>query len=129
MDEAFNYLRDTRGWHEGLARATAKAKGICSYCEENLMTSRVGYSSITLDHLLPKSLYPELEEHPNNHVLSCASCNTMKRTWNPIRDGEEALKMLENHREELISRVQESLTEAIEKRYIQWQEVKKYFTS
>ena len=129
MDDSFKYLYETRGWHEGLARATAESKGICKYCDDDLLESRVGYTSITLDHLLPQKLYPDFVEHPKNHVLCCASCNLMKRDWDPIRVGENPGQMLKENQDELITRVRKKLNEAIDRRKTEWLEVKAHVAS
>lgn len=129
MTDTFKYLYEVRGWHEGLARATAEAHGVCRYCDESLVDSKVGYSSITLDHLLPKSRYSNLTEHPQNHVLSCASCNLLKRDWDPIHAGEDPEFMLLEKREELVERVKKELCVKINKRRTEWIEVSEYIAS
>ncbi|MGL4500396.1 MAG: retron system putative HNH endonuclease, partial [Planktothrix sp.] len=45
----------------------------CSYCETKLT-----YSSLDVEHLLPKKEYPERENEWNNFLLSCKVCNSIK---------------------------------------------------
>ena len=49
--------------------------GICPFCDQ-------GYVS-TLDHVLPKSLYPALAVAPDNLVGACRDCNTAKSDLAP----------------------------------------------
>jgi uncharacterized protein (TIGR02646 family) len=44
----------------------------CSYCEAKLP------ASLAVEHVLPKSLNPELEREWNNFLLGCTNCNSTK---------------------------------------------------
>jgi uncharacterized protein (TIGR02646 family) len=44
----------------------------CSYCEIQL-------SSLAVEHIQPKKLYPILEKEWNNFLLACPSCNSIKK--------------------------------------------------
>jgi len=108
------------GYFEGIALAVIQAQGCCVYCHEDLLANQLGYSSITMDHLLPKTLYPEVAWDNRNHVLACSSCNGMKGSHDPLNAGEAATEMLISRQAELIERVREYLASAIEKRRAEW---------
>ena len=44
----------------------------CSYCERRLPTS------LAVEHILPKSLKPDLETEWTNFLLACTNCNSVK---------------------------------------------------
>jgi len=119
------------GWYKGLARAVVDAKGCCVYCEEDLLVTRLGYSSIVMDHLLPRSVFsqPEIEANHDNHVLACSSCNGMKENFNPLQPGEDPLWMLSEKQSLLIERVREALGDKIEARKTEWSAIQKKITS
>ena len=112
------------GYFEGIAQAVVNADGHCVYCREDLLQTRLGYSSITMDHLLPKSLHPELAWEKSNHVLACSSCNGMKGNYNPLQAGEVGAEMLSAQQSQLIERVRSYLAVAIQKRRSEWERVK-----
>jgi len=123
MSSTAEFLMSTYGWSEGIARAMERTAGICECCCEDLLSSRAGYSSIVMDHLLPKSKYESEERNLENHVLSCASCNSMKGNYDPLREGEKPAEMLRSHRDELIQRVRAYLKDKIYERKLEWQAV------
>ena len=129
MNKIAEFLKLEMDWYEGLARAIECANGNCVYCGENLVETRLGYSSIEMDHLLPKSIYKKVEWDFDNHVLSCSSCNGMKKNWNPLEEGENALEMLRGNKQEIINRVSDYLSDKIEARENEWQRVRAKFTS
>lgn len=49
----------------------------CSFCEQ-----RLG-ASLAVEHVLPKSLYPDLELSWDNFLLACTNCNSTKGKKNP----------------------------------------------
>ena len=53
----------------------AAPNGICPFCAQR----DVG----TLDHYLPKSVFPELAVTPVNLIPACASCNKLKDVYTP----------------------------------------------
>jgi hypothetical protein len=77
-----------------------------------------------MDHILPKSAFPDLEDDFENHVLCCASCNTMKGTWNPLKENEDARQMILQYQAELILRIRNWLDPKISARTKQWHEVR-----
>ena len=124
MSSTKEVLMSTYGWSEGIARAMERAAGICEYCCEDLLSSRLGYSSIVMDHLLPKSKYESEERNLETAVLSCVSCNSMKGNYDPLREGEKPAEMLRSHRDELIQRVRAHLKDKIDERKREWQAVR-----
>lgn len=55
----------------------------CGYCGENLIADTGRIFNAELDHLLPKTKYPELKEVEHNWVLACRLCNQLKRDFDP----------------------------------------------
>jgi hypothetical protein len=56
----------------------------CVYCGKDMLESyATAYYNYTYDHLLPRSVYPELEGIDWNNLLSCCACNSIKNAWNP----------------------------------------------
>ena len=124
MNNVVDYLCDKWCWSEAIAKAAVEFKGCCAYCDEDLLDTRLGYSSISLDHLLPKANYPDLVGYSLNHILSCASCNWMKGSLNVIDSGEDPKQMLDNNRYELIVRVRKKLVDKIKARESEWQSIR-----
>jgi uncharacterized protein (TIGR02646 family) len=50
----------------------ARMGDYCSYCEVAL------HSDIDVEHVLPKSLNPDLELEWSNFLLACGNCNSIK---------------------------------------------------
>ncbi len=123
LDKRVEILKTKYRWYEGIARALVDAKGRCVYCGEDLMDTRLGYSSIVMDHLLPKAIYSEFEHNYTNHVLSCSSCNSIKGNFDPVRNGENPQSMLEN-RELLIERCIAHLKAKIDARKLEWEDIR-----
>lgn len=57
--------------------------GICPFCDHRAVS--------TLDHLLPKKLFPTLAVAPDNLVGSCADCNKLKLAFAPAEAAEVVL--------------------------------------
>ncbi|WP_299615312.1 HNH endonuclease [Pelagibius sp.] len=57
--------------------------GVCPFCDHGPVS--------TLDHILPKSLYPVLAVTPDNLVGSCKDCNTAKLTAVPTCERDATL--------------------------------------
>lgn len=58
-------------------------QGLCPLCSQRRVS--------TLDHYLPKSLYPLLSVTPINLIPSCSDCNTGKKINFPSKSSEETL--------------------------------------
>lgn len=123
-DLKVKFLINEHGYYEGIAHALVEAKGCCVFCGENILKTRLGYSSLVMDHLLPKAIFPELEREIRNHVLSCSSCNSMKGNHDPLLEGESPKEMVEKNRDELIRRVQILLAEKILQREEEWKSIR-----
>jgi hypothetical protein len=65
----------------------------CVYCGKDMLESydAVFYGG-SLDHLLPKGEYREIEDVDWNRVLSCRACNTIKNIFDPNKTGDLYLK-------------------------------------
>lgn len=61
----------------------APSHGVCPLCSHRLVT--------TLDHYLPKALYPKLSVVPINLIPACTDCNRGKLTNYPRTEDEETL--------------------------------------
>lgn len=93
------------GFSKDLAIVYVRANGRCEYCGADLLMSRQGYAIAEIDHLLPKSKYPEYSTNINNLVLSCRTCNGIKRNENILCSGElPDLVTDQGKRSELIQR-------------------------
>jgi len=70
--------------HHAFSVETAPMAGLREHLNEPVMASRCPFCGVsesgTLDHYLPKELYPEFSVFALNLVPSCAKCNTRKRT-------------------------------------------------
>ena len=118
MDKRVQILKSKYRWYEGTALVLIEANGKCVYCGENLMDTRLGYSSMVMDHLLPKAIYPVVEYDYRNHVLSCVSCNSMKGNYDLLEGGENPDNML-NNREILVRRCIDYLQPKIDSRKLE----------
>lgn len=56
----------------------------CAYCR---MDISMATSYFTIEHIVPKSMYPEWMYNPKNICLSCAVCNSSKNDKNVLRGG------------------------------------------
>lgn len=97
--------------------------GKCAYCDEDLVSNRISYSAAMIDHLLPRSRYPGFGSDPMNLVLSCASCNSIKNSHDPLKPGEDPGEMLKNKRGELIQRIRSEVQEEVSLRNGAFQKV------
>ncbi len=67
--------------------------GRCVFCRRIIDESQC---PATIEHLLPKAIYPQFETLPENLVLSCFSCNSQKREKIPLIDSMQSVN-LENY--------------------------------
>jgi len=67
------------GWSQETAKCWQLADFRCVYCGMNLLASLDMYWLGVIDHLLPKSRFPDLSEVASNKVLACRLCNFLKR--------------------------------------------------
>ena len=91
---AVNRLIDLKFW-EPHARKLVRRNGRCVYCGADVLHDRLGYATLQWDHLLPKAHYRELKHDPNNIVLACQLCNSLKWDYDPS-NGTGTADMLQN---------------------------------
>lgn len=91
------------GWEEPIAVAFARAGGRCEYCGCGLLHERLPYAVGELDHLMPKSVYPNLRDKPANWVLACHLCNNIKYTYDPSEGMDITARVLGRNRATLIA--------------------------
>lgn len=114
-------MRD-HNYNKSTAIAYVQAKGTCSYCGENTLVNFLGYYSAQIDHILPRSKYPDLELEQTNLVYACFFCNKLKSSFDPlyslrekgfsISDPKGALLY---HREDLLREVALHLQDRLQK--------------
>lgn len=80
MKHLFSELAKYR-WSFGALQVWAEFDFHCAYCGADLIHSFDRYALGNVDHLLPRGRYPQLVDSPTNHVLSCWTCNRIKRHW------------------------------------------------
>ena len=64
--------REYKAYHEAVIDLIGSIGEFCSYCEKPLK------NGAEVEHVLPKSYYPELETDWSNFLLACQSCNRLK---------------------------------------------------
>lgn len=112
QDEAkFNLVR---------AHAYVTYDGKCAFCGCDLIDTPEHFALGTIDHLLPKSEYPELADLEINHVLSCFTCNQLKDGFHGLRKDEDPEKALHEGREELLERSRAHLAKVRPKWETEW---------
>lgn len=62
-------------------------KGRCMFCRRVIDESQ---ASAEIEHLVPKSKYPQFETLPENLVVTCHNCNNKKGTKNPLANSHPA---------------------------------------
>ncbi|KPK48103.1 MAG: hypothetical protein AMS22_15850 [Thiotrichales bacterium SG8_50] len=73
--------------------------------------------SAQVDHLLPKSRYPEYADTEANYVLSCYCCNQIKRDFDPLNARPELKEAaLDKCRDALIEVCRQYIGERLEKK-------------
>jgi hypothetical protein len=83
MVSLYDYRMATKGgsWrHIYDATKLLPKHGICPFCDHRPVS--------TLDHLLPKRLFPTLAVAPDNLVGACADCNKLKLDFAPVAESE-----------------------------------------
>jgi hypothetical protein len=78
-DSQIQALMTIHGFNLGTAQAYVEWKGRCAYCGADCLVTAQSYWSSQIDHLLPKKKYPKLTLEPDNMVVSCFSCNNIKK--------------------------------------------------
>jgi hypothetical protein len=74
----------TPGWSEDSLVVWLRDGCRCVYCYKDMLQSYdVLFYDSAFDHLLPRKVYPSLEERDWNRVLACRACNTIKHAYDP----------------------------------------------
>ena len=73
--------------HHSYAMALSRSGGRCEYCGVDLLWDRLGYGIGRVDHLLPNAHYPkDVTESPDNWVLACDVCDSIKGAFDPAEE-------------------------------------------
>ena len=128
-DEIAERLRRELNFSEGTARAYARTRGRCEYCDRDLIEDRLGYACGVIDHLLPKSTYPDLEWCQDNLVLACSLCNDVKRAHDVLKKSEKPEEALTQTRDALITRAREHILDRRKVVDPDWEKAKRIICS
>jgi 5-methylcytosine-specific restriction endonuclease McrA len=82
---------------EAAASIYSKCHFRCQYCGFDGLSSVDAYWSLQVDHILPKSKYPDLEKDLKNQILACTVCNTFKDNFNPSCGEKEKYNLSDEH--------------------------------
>lgn len=110
-DERISALVNEHGFNEGTARAYVQSSGKCVYCDKNLLYELSDFYAADIDHLLPRSKYPELESNTDNWVLSCRACNSIKGKMDIPSLSWDASTAIKEHKKEVIEIYRDALQE------------------
>jgi 5-methylcytosine-specific restriction endonuclease McrA len=116
MENSERELVDTYKYNKETAREYIRSGGKCTYCGVDIFADWHQYATATIDHLLPKSAFPELAMAQDNLVLSCVACNHTKRAFNPLPKDEtisDVHQYLASNRETLIARTKEYINSKV----------------
>ena len=58
--------------------------GVCAYCNNDVSLITAGNAHI--EHIAPKSLYPNFIFEPKNLCIVCSDCNTIKRNQEVLEE-------------------------------------------
>jgi HNH endonuclease len=96
------------GWNINILQAFIRDGGCCVYCgKEVLKEFSLAFCG---DHLLPKSLYPDLAENVDNLVPACAECNLIKHNYDPSEGRGREIVITEQVRSSFILKAKEEIT-------------------
>ena len=78
QDEQLEYLRfyATREWRDMRSAIIRRDGRICQMCHRSIALAR----NLTIDHVQPRSKYPERALDPSNLRVVCRRCNSAKGT-------------------------------------------------
>jgi hypothetical protein len=78
QDEQLEYLRfyATREWRDMRSAIIRRDGRVCQMCHRNIALAR----NLTIDHVQPRSKYPERALDPSNLRVVCRRCNSEKGT-------------------------------------------------
>ena len=78
LDDA-NNPKSFQPYNKAKADLLSRLGGYCSYCERP--------SDLHIEHVIPRSRQPSLEEEWTNFLLGCRNCNAIKGDRNHSRNG------------------------------------------
>ena len=114
MNELPEGLR-RHGWNEDSLAFALRDGCQCTYCGCGFLDDFDRYRLWDVDHILPKSKYPELIAEPLNLVSACRVCNLVKGRYDPNADGEQLLRdgqqLTETLRAQFIARTRSRIEE------------------
>ena len=117
-------LKKECGFYETTAKAYVDFDGRCGYCGQDLVEERFRYACGTIDHLIPRTVYPKGEWEQENMILSCSLCNALKRDYNPCLENETPGDALSQNREVLLQRAKEHIANKAAPAHANWWKVR-----
>ncbi len=79
----------------------------CVYCGFSGFNDFNSWRQLAIDHVIP--VCRRGSDTPDNKVVSCHRCNTLKGVWNPLKGDDKPSVISEEYRLQLIARVKEYL--------------------
>lgn len=79
----------------------------CVYCRKKLLANPTAYKNHSIDHLVPESAGGN--NHQNNLVPTCSSCNSIKDSYEGHLVGLETLKGTKEEKNRYISELHEAI--------------------
>jgi hypothetical protein len=95
------------GWNINILQAFIRDGGCCVYCGKEVL-KEFGLAFCG-DHLLPKSLYPDLAQNVDNLVPACAECNLIKHYYDPSEGAGGEIVITEDVRLGFIRKAREEI--------------------
>lgn len=122
-EEVMDKLTTVFGGYRTTAQAYIDFNGKCGYCGQDLIEDRMSYACGTIDHLIPRKVFPDGEWRQENLILSCPLCNSLKRDYNPC-EGQDPKDALYNQRDVLIQKAKEEIARKAEPAHATWWKVR-----
>jgi 5-methylcytosine-specific restriction endonuclease McrA len=122
--EIIDELTKVFGGYRTTAQAYIDFGGKCGYCGRDLVEDRHDYSIGTIDHLIPRKVFPGGVWLQENLILSCSLCNSLKCDYNPCSEGENVEDALQNRRDVLLQRAKVEIAEKAGPTHAAWWQVR-----
>ena len=90
-----------------MLQAFIRDDGRCVYCGKELLKKFGPSCEACGDHLLPRSLYPDLAQHVDNLVPACMGCNRMKHDYDASEGKGMKIVITERVRQKFIRKSRE----------------------
>ncbi|MGH8461899.1 MAG: HNH endonuclease [Stenotrophobium sp.] len=127
---AIEQLKEQLYFEDRTAKAYVRAKGHCEYCGQDLIKVRLGYACAQIDHLLPRSRFPEaVWGMSENFVLACSLCNGVKRDEVVLQKGEVPEAMLSENRKKLVDRAKNYIDSKLQSANDKWRQAQAIFST